>query len=221
MNHTRLLLWPERQVPNMSKRFMFLGLLTVAGLALLAVGWQGGLNKVRETTNPTNRPPLQESNVHQAAPLAVDGKVIVKPDSTPSGNAVEVQQEKSQSEVNDVLNDNGSFFVEYRLERERSRGHQIEIAREIINNTNSDSEIRKKAQEQMYVISNNLQKELEVESLIRAKGYQDSVVFLEGKTVTVVIQVKDLTQEDAIKITDLVSRSTQAQPQNIVIIPKN
>ncbi|MEG6522579.1 SpoIIIAH-like family protein [Desulfotomaculum sp. 1211_IL3151] len=200
----------------MSKRFMFLGLLTVAGLALLAVGWQGGIHEIKETTNLTNRPPVQE-----AAPLEVDGKVFVKPDSTPSGNAVEVQQEKSPAEVNDVLNDNGGFFVEYRLERERSRGHQIEIAREIINNTHSDPEVRKKAQEQMYVISNNLQKELEVESLIRAKGYQDSVVFLEGKTVTVVIQARDLTQEDAIKITDLVSRSTQAQPQNIVIIPKS
>jgi stage III sporulation protein AH len=216
LSPTRLLLWPERQVPNMSKRFMFLGLLTVAGIALLAVGWQGGINEFKGTANLTNRPAVQD-----AAPLAVDGKVLVKPDSTPSGNAVEVQQEKSPSEVGDVLSDNGGFFVEYRLERERSRGQQVEIAREIINNTNSDPEIRKKAQEQMYIISNNLQKELEVESLIKAKGYQDSVVFLEGKTVTVVIQAKDLNQEDAIKITDLVSRSTQVQPQNIVIIPKN
>ncbi|GAB6182108.1 SpoIIIAH-like family protein [Desulfotomaculum defluvii] len=196
----------------MSKRFWFLGLLTVAGIALLAVGSQGGIDKVKENAKLTNSPVMEESAVNQGTTL---------PDSTPSGNAVEVQQEKTDSGINDVMKDTSGFFVEYRLERERSRGHQIEIAREIINNTNSDPEIRKKAQEQMYVISNNLQKELEVESLIRAKGYQDSVVFLEGKTVTVVIKAKQLNQEDAVKITDLVSRSTQAQPQNIVIIPKN
>ncbi|ABO49598.1 hypothetical protein Dred_1063 [Desulforamulus reducens MI-1] len=204
----------------MSKRFWFLGLLTLVGITLLVVGSQGGIGNFKETTNLTNAPHVQASTQDKNNSPNAKENSIVKPDSNPSGNAVEVKKgEIDQNE--DVLKDTSGFFVEYRLERERSRGHQIEIAREIINNTNSDPDIRKKAQEQLYVISNRLQKELEVESLIRAKGYQDSVVFLEGKTVTVVIQAKDLNQEDAVKITDLVSRSTQVEAQNIVIIPKN
>lgn len=202
----------------MSKRYWFLGLLTVAGVALLAVGWQGGMNKVTDAVKLSNSVSIEQKTDQQTK-----DESLVKPDTTPSGNAVEVQQENKQEnndKIDDVMKDGSGFFVEYRLERERSRGQQIEIAREIINNTNSDPEVRKKAQEQMYKISDVLQKELEVESLIRAKGYKDSVVFLEGNTVTVVIQSKDLNQEDAMKITDLVSRSTQVSAQNVVIIPK-
>lgn len=211
----------------MSKRFWFLGLLTVVGITLLAVGYKGGIREVKDAVRMANPPATQESGKYapeKQEPSPENAKDaagnIIKPDSTPSGNAVQVEQEETGNPVDDVMKEGSGFFVEYRLERERSRGHQIEIAREIINNANSDPDIRKKAQEQLYVISSNLQKELEVESLIRAKGYRDAVVFLEGKTVTVVIQSKDMNQEDAIKITDLVSRSTQVNPQNIVIIPK-
>jgi len=211
----------------MSKRFWFLGLLTVVGITLLAVGYKGGIREVKDAVRMANPPVIQESGKYapeKQEPSLENAKDaagnIIKPDSTPSGNAVQVEQEETGNQADDVMKEGSGFFVEYRLERERSRGHQIEIAREIINNVNSDPDIRKKAQEQLYVISSNLQKELEVESLIRAKGYRDAVVFLEGKTVTVVIQSKDMNQEDAIKITDLVSRSTQVNPQNIVIIPK-
>ncbi len=198
----------------MSKRYWFLGLLTVAGVALLAVGWQGGMNKVNHAVKQANSVSVEKKTDQQTK-----DDILIKPDTKPSGNAVEVKQENN-TKIDDAMKTGSGFFVEYRLERERSRGQQIEIAREIINNTNSDPEVRKKAQEQMYQISDVLQKELEIESLIRAKGYTDSVVFLEGKTVTVVIQSKDLNQEDAMKISDLVSRSTQVSPQNIVIIPK-
>ena len=203
----------------MSKRFWLLGLLTLVGVALLAVGWRGDMEKAVNAIKPSNSVSIQEKEDKQ-----IKEDLIVKPDTTPSGNAVEVQKDSNQDKqanIDDVMKESSGFFVEYRLERERSRGQQIEIAREIINNANADPEVRKKAQEQMYQISDVLQKELEVESLIRAKGYKDSVVFLEGNTVTVVIQANNLNQEDAMKITDLVSRSTQVSAQNVVIIPKD
>lgn len=201
---------------KVSKRFLVLGLLTVIGVALLVVGWRGGTDNLAAIKNSVQK---TSTNIQSNRPDTQNDH-LVKPDSTPSGNAVQVKQPKEKDKTDEALKQGSGFFVEYRLERERNRGHQIEIAREIINNTNSDQEIRKKAQEQLYVISNNLQKELDVESLIRAKGFKDAVVFLEGQTVTVVIQAKELSQEDAIKVTDLVSRSTQVNPQNIVIIPK-
>lgn len=195
----------------MQKRFIILSFLAVLGIALLAVGWRGGINGIKDTQAPIN-PGLAENST----------AIEVKPDSSPPGNAMKVQKEEAEdTSVEQSVADGSDYFVEYRLDRERSRGHQIQLLREIINNANSDTDNRKQAQEQMYVISNNLQKELEVESLIRAKGYRDAVVFLEGKTVTAVIQSNALTQEDAIKITDMVSRSTGIGQQNIVLIPKS
>ena len=206
----------------MSRRFVFLGILTLVGLALLALGWRGEVGDLKDVTGSV-KPPLGQVDpeVYQkeqtGAGTDKEAARMIKPDTTPSGPAAKVQQEKTGREFPE---EGSGFFAEYRLERERSRGYQIQLLREIINNANSDGESRKKAQDQLYVISNNLQKELEVESLIRAKGYRDAVVFLEGETVTVVIQAKALTQEDAMKITDLVARSTGVSQQHIVIIPK-
>jgi len=208
----------------MFKRFIFLGVLTLVGITLLVAGWRGDFNNtafIKPTAGHISQVDKNNAGQPEDKARGTAGKAA-KPDTSPSGSAVQVEGEgaaKGTGEVNSK--ETGSFFVEYRLERERSRGHQINLLREIVNNANSDAESRKKAQEQLYQISNNLQRELEVESLIRAKGYQDSVVFLEGKTVTVVIQSKALNQEDAVKITDLVSRATGVSQQNIVIIPKS
>lgn len=201
----------------MQKRFIFLALLTVLGIGLLAAGWQGGLVAVKDTAAPeVIKEGTPEGEVKDSA------NVLIKPDVTPPGNAVKVQGEDNPKpkSVKETAGEGSGYFVEYRLERERNRGYQIQILREIINNNNSDAENRKKAQEQMHLISSNMQKELEVENLIRAKGFRDAVVFLEGKNVTAVIQANSLTQEDAIKISDLVSRSTGVSQQSIVIIPK-
>ncbi|AEF94957.1 hypothetical protein Desca_2118 [Desulfotomaculum nigrificans CO-1-SRB] len=184
----------------MPKRFILLGLLTVVGITLLAMGWQGGLNHI---------------NSKETA-----GEVIIRPDTKPSGDAVQVQDDKNTKTNETMTKESSGYFEEYRLERERSRSQSIDLQREIINNPKTDAETRKQAQGEIYVMSKNMQRELEVESLIRAKGYKDCVVFLEDKNVTVVVQAKSLGQEDAIKITDLVSRSTGVDQQNIVIIPK-
>lgn len=184
----------------MPKRFILLGLLTMVGITLLAIGWQGDFKPI---------------NTKETA-----GDVIIRPDTKPSGDAVQVQDEKPTKADDAVTKETSGYFEDYRLERERSRSQSIDLQREIINNPQTDDATRKQAQSEIYVMSKNMQRELEVESLIRAKGYKDCVVFLEDKNVTVVVQAKSLEQEDAIKITDLVSRSTGVDQQNIVLIPK-
>lgn len=118
-------------------------------------------------------------------------------------------------------NDSKEFFIEYRLERERTRGQQVEWLREITNDPNADAETRKKAQEQLYNLSQNVGREMETENLIRAKGFDDAVVLLQHEnTATVVVPVKEITTDDAAKIAELVARNTGVPPSNIIIISK-
>lgn len=180
----------------LSRKGIVLGSTALVGLALLVLGWQGGLNNLNDIPAVAQAPAQVQQEKEQ-----------------PSGHSVQVKQGGQAL-------DGSSFFVDYRMERERSRGQQIALLREIIDNPNSGGETRKKAQEQMLGLSQGLEKEVEVENLIRAKGYQDAVLFLEGKAVTVVVQAKSLNQEDALRIADLVSRNTNVGPQNIVIVPK-
>ncbi|MTI79973.1 MAG: SpoIIIAH-like family protein [Firmicutes bacterium] len=172
-------------------------MLTLVGVALISIGY-AGIGKVGSdiTAVPT------ATTIEEVEPE--------KPAEKPE--LVETQQQEEQ--------DKDSFFIEYRLERERTRGQQVEWLREIINNPNAEGETRKKAQEKLYVITQNIGKEMEMESLIRAKGFKDAVVLLQDKVATVVVQVDNLTTEQAAKIADLVSRNTGIPMSNIVIIPK-
>jgi len=177
------------------KRGNILLALTLVAVALISIGYVGiGKDMLTETTTASiieNEPPM---------PTVENVNVVDKQE----------QADKKSAE----------FFIEYRLERERTRGQQVEWLREIINNENADAETRKKAQEQLYTISQNIGKEMEIENLIRAKGFQDAVVLLQDKVVTVVVRSKELATDDVAKIADLVSRNTGISLQNIVIIPK-
>ncbi|MDW7674946.1 MAG: SpoIIIAH-like family protein, partial [Bacillota bacterium] len=74
-----------------------------------------------------------------------------------------------------------SYFMEYKLERDRIRSRQIDILREIVNNPNSISENRMEAQQRLFRISDNVEKELELESLLAAKGLEHTAVLIQAE----------------------------------------
>lgn len=120
----------------------------------------------------------------------------------------------------DTLKNKENFFAEFRIKRDKGRDAQIEILRELVNNPNSSSEIRNKAQTKLYNISENIALEVKAENLLKAKGYQETVVVVEGNNITVVIENNDLQETDMMRISDLVKRATGFKLEQIVIIPK-
>jgi len=128
----------------------------------------------------------------------------------------------SEQEIDLVEKTKGiEFFAEYRLERDRTRSQQIEILKEITEDEKTNAETRQEAQMKLMKISNNLDKELELENVIRAKEFKDAVVFIQNDSVTVIVLTKDLTDSDSETITQLIARSTGVSKENIIIIPKS
>lgn len=122
--------------------------------------------------------------------------------------------------------DSLDFFIEYRLDRERTRGRQIELLKEIINSPTAGEQARKKAQEDLLAISDKLSRETELEHLLRAKGYRDASVLIEERGVTVIVlpppgePAAKITPADITKICEVVSWGTGVGEQNILVIPK-
>jgi len=114
--------------------------------------------------------------------------------------------------------ESADFFVEYRLERERTRGRQVELLREVINSANSDEETMKKAQEQLMEISRVMGKEVELENLIRAKGIEDAAVLLDSRAVMVIVADSGMVSGDVYQLTDLVSRGTGLAVQDVAMV---
>ncbi|MGQ9823407.1 MAG: SpoIIIAH-like family protein [Desulfotomaculales bacterium] len=127
---------------------------------------------------------------------------------------------KNQEKEHDL-----NFFIEYKLERERTRGRQIELLREIINSPATSEQARQKAQEDLMAISSKLSKETDLEHLLKARGYQDALVCIEDRGVTVIVLPQGnpagkITPEDVAKICEVISWGTGVGEQNIFVIPK-
>ncbi|PRX26906.1 stage III sporulation protein AH [Orenia metallireducens] len=120
----------------------------------------------------------------------------------------------------DTKNKGKDFFVEYRIDRDQARSEQINLLREMINNPNSDKNLKSKAQERLLTLTNNIEKEMEIESLVRARGYQDGIAFIHDKSIELIICTEALKKEDVAKLGDIIKNSTNINLQNITIIEK-
>lgn len=123
------------------------------------------------------------------------------------------------------VEENGSgegveFFVEYRLERERVRSRQIELLQQIVENPNSVAETRQEAQQKLLEIITYFEQELQLENMIIAKGYNDTVLFIQPNQAVAVVNQKELTEQDVTIIADIIANITGHKIENIVIIPK-
>ncbi|MBC9784904.1 SpoIIIAH-like family protein [Heliobacterium chlorum] len=113
-----------------------------------------------------------------------------------------------------------NFFADYRMERERTRGQQIELLREIVNNEQSSGETRKEAQKKLIDLTTLMNKEMEAEKLIVAKGYKDAVVIVQPDSVSVVVAAKELTTEERTGLTEAVAKTIGIKSNNIVVMTK-
>ncbi|MEW6725319.1 MAG: SpoIIIAH-like family protein [Bacillota bacterium] len=112
------------------------------------------------------------------------------------------------------------FFIDYRLERERVRGEQLELLREIINSPNTDETTRKEANLRWLRIAADIGRENEIENLLRAKGFEDAVAFIYDSAVVVVMKAKDLTQIEAARVAEIVTKCTGVRAEAISVIIK-
>ena len=114
-----------------------------------------------------------------------------------------------------------NYFTQYRTERSSSRNEQILRLDAIIKEAEADSAALNEALEMKLQLTAVMEKELLLENLIKAKGYEDAVVTI-GTTsgnINVIVKDADFAQDDAIAIFTILKDEASATPKNVKIIP--
>lgn len=133
------------------------------------------------------------------------------------------KKEKSNEVISrntNIKNKESDFFIDYKLERDRLRSQEADYLRELINNPNATQQSKDKAQEDLIGLSQKVEKEMIVENLIKAKGFEDSVLFLSKNTANVVVKTEKLSQKEVAQITDIVMKATEIPLDKITIIER-
>lgn len=114
-----------------------------------------------------------------------------------------------------------SFFSEYRLERDKNRSKEVEMWQDIINSEKAEENFKSMAQQELVKIVALTEKEMIIENLIVARGFNDALVFLTDDSATAIVEAKELTSANVAQIQDIIVRKTNLDAKNIKIMKKN
>ncbi len=112
------------------------------------------------------------------------------------------------------------LFVEFRLEREQARSRQLDLLREILDNTNVDGAARSEAMTLWLEITKNIAAEIDLENLIRAKGFTDAVAVLGDGRATIMVKAASLTREEVVRVADLAVRVAGLSYDDITVMAR-
>lgn len=112
-----------------------------------------------------------------------------------------------------------TFFAAYRSDREATRESEFLYLDAIITSETSSAEAKKAAEEQKLGLVERMEKELQLETLIKSKGFEDAIVTMSESGVNVVVGASEVTAEQAAQILDIVQTETTFKAADVKIIP--
>ena len=112
----------------------------------------------------------------------------------------------------------GDFFAQARLDREAGRSRSIETFNEIIDNENADSAAKASAQQGVLQLAKNTETETAVENLLRAKGFEDVVCYINNDMANVVVKTQLLDSSSVAVISEVVSEQSGISSEKIKIM---
>ena len=114
-----------------------------------------------------------------------------------------------------------SYMVQARLNREQTRSKNKETLLEVINNKDLDENQKKKAVTSMTDLTKTTDMENTVETLLKAKGFEDVLVTITDKQVDVIVNDAEMDETKKAQIENVVKRKTGIAAKNITITPTN
>lgn len=187
---------------TMGKRQLVLAALIVALGAAVYLNWQfSGNNQLLATNALTSS---QAGHNYGETDLV----------GTSSGSS----KTSSASSVAVQTNTGTDTFTQAQLSRLKARDEAIEEVKKVIADVKVSEATKKEVVDKAAEIANNTIKENNIETMIKAKGFSDCVVFLQNNECSVVVKVKESSQNNNIVIKDIVAGQSGVAYDKIKII---
>lgn len=106
-------------------------------------------------------------------------------------------------------NPKNDYFYDAKSTREQSQATTVESLKQVENDENATKENKEKASKAIQQMAENKNNQTKIELQVKAKGFEDSICFIENDKVKVVVKSKeDLTEIQCIQIQDIVKNVT-------------
>lgn len=188
-------------------------LVVIMGVLVLILLSCAAINKVENGMNPADRQAVAES-------ILSDNK---DSSQNQTSAAATNSSEEAQQTDGEVLNNDNDYFVNYEMEREKVRSEQLELLNEMVEGEDTLPDVKQEAENKILAITEGMENELLLESLLVAKYGGEAVVFVQEDKVNVILRPKSGKIDDleAEKIAQLVDTYTGIGYENAIIVIKD
>lgn len=113
------------------------------------------------------------------------------------------------------------YFSKAKTARQKARDEATDTIKEILDDAKSSEETKTEAVKQAAIIAKTIEQESNIESLIKAKGFEECLAFIQNDECSVVVKGEQLTEPLAISIKDIVCGQSGITPDKVKIVEAN
>ena len=130
----------------------------------------------------------------------------------------ETSQNTTQTNAGTVSTDD--YFTKSKLERDTMYSQMLESYENVLNSSNSLETQKQSATDEIKKINDTKNSIMICENLIQTKGFENSIIFVNGDSISVILKSDEMTQEEVAQVQNIISREMNAEIENIHISTK-
>lgn len=125
--------------------------------------------------------------------------------------------EENIIDTNSMAIDQNDYFINSKIDRDKMYSQMLEIYQNMLDNSNISSEQKAIAAQEITKINNQKNGIMIAENLIKTKGMEDVVIFVNLDSISVVVKANVLETEQIAQIQNIVTRELEVEISNIHI----
>lgn len=162
---------------------------------------------------------LADENAKETAEVADESVADISDEDVAAAEQKAASKENAGEAVLVSNTVNADYFEAAKLSREQTRAKNKETLLELVNSKSASDVQKEKAMNEIVAMTAVNEKETATENLLAAKGFNDVVVTIVDDSVDVIVNAKELTEQQIAQIEDVVKRKTECASDKIVISP--
>lgn len=201
-------------------------IILVIALMLVSAGYlnySANLNEVQKTASIgdaklVSSNGIVETNTQETALVENQNNEI----ETNANETALVENNKEQTEETTKTNAKiiNEYFSQTRLNRESMYSQMVESYQKILENESIASDQKAIAQTEIKNINDTKNKIMICENLIKTKGIDDVIIFVNDKSISVVVKAENLEEDKIAQIQNIIAREMNTQINDIHISNK-
>lgn len=113
-----------------------------------------------------------------------------------------------------------NYFAASQIERQRARDEAMEVLQGVVDDAASLDAAKEQALADIAAIAATIEKEANIESLIKAKGFEECVAVINGDKANIIVKSEGLRPNQLSQILEIVYLQANILPANVTISEK-